>query len=106
MLNKNELATFNKELGGKKYDRLPIIFSALGDHVRCKIARALIKKGTRNLSVNNIAEIVGISQSSTSQHLKILEITGVVKKKANGRHRYYSINQDDLIVVALVKAVM
>lgn len=106
MLNRSELTTFHKELKGKKYDRLPIVFNALGDPVRCKIARLLIKKGKRNLSVNNIAEIMGISQSSASQHLKILEITGVVYKEAHGRLHYYGINQMDPIVTALIRAVM
>ncbi len=106
MLSQTELATFNKELKGKQYDQLPIIFNALGDAVRCKIVRALISKGERDLSVNNIAEIMDISQSSASQHLKILELTGVVCKRSEGRHHFYNLNDSNPIVMALVKAVM
>ena len=105
MLSKDELASFNKLLRGKKYDRLPIVFNALGDPTRCKIARLLASKGIKRLSVGDIAEIIKISQSSASQHLKILEITGVVLKTKEGRHRYYEINHTDQVVNALVHAI-
>lgn len=110
MLSKQELNTFHKALHGAQYDRLPIIFNALGDPVRCKIARLLIQTEQdperRLLSVGDIADVVRISQSSASQHLKILEITGVAFKEKQGRHRYYRLNQTDPIVNALVQAVI
>lgn len=105
MLSRRELQSFNKSLRGKKYDRLPIVFNALGDPTRCKIARLLIGKGKKRLSVGDITKVVGISQSSTSQHLKILEITGVVLKTREGRHRYYEMNRADPIVGALIGAI-
>jgi ArsR family transcriptional regulator len=106
VLNKKELTAFNKALGGRESDRLPVVFDALAEPTRCKIARLLINKAKRKLSVGDIAEVLGISQSSASQHLKILEVTGIVVKKREGRHRFYDINRADPIVAALTKAVM
>lgn len=105
MLQKRELNKFNKALQGKQYDRLPIMFNALGDPTRCKIARLLINKGDRKISINDISEIVSISQSSASQHVKILEITGIAHKVSAGRSRYVELNSDDPIVKALARAI-
>ena len=106
MLDAREKAAFNKALGGKQSERLPIIFNALADATRCKIARLLIKKGKHELSVGDICDVIGISQSSASQHLKVLEITGVVNKTRRGRHVFYHVEDNDPIVAALIKAVL
>jgi ArsR family transcriptional regulator len=106
MLNPQEKKTFEKALGGKRFDRLPIIFNALSDPTRCKVARLLIRKGKRQLSVNDIREVVGISQSALSQHLKVLEVTGIASRRREGRKMFYSLCSDDPIVGALIKAVL
>jgi DNA-binding transcriptional ArsR family regulator len=106
MLDAREKKAFERALGEKRFDRLPIIFNALSDKTRCKVARLLIKKGARELSVNDIRDVIGISQSALSQHLKVLEVTGIAQKRREGRRMFYSLRSDDPIVGALIKAVL
>ncbi len=106
MLSHEELQQFNRTLGDKKYDRLPIIFSALSEPNRCKIVRLLIEKGEDSISVADISRIAGISQSLTSQHLKLLLVTGLIRKERSGRNVFYHLNTEDPIVTALAKAVL
>lgn len=106
MLSQKELQQFNRTLGDKKYDRLPIIFSALSEPNRCRIVRLLIEKGEDSISVADISQVAGISQSLTSQHLKLLLVTEIVRKERSGRNIFYHLNTDDPIVTALTKAVL
>jgi len=54
----------------------------------------LLKKET--MSVNAIAEALGITQSATSQHLRVLKGAGLVKDERQGYWIYYSLNRDTL----------
>lgn len=48
------------------------------------------------LSVNTIAESLGISQSAVSQHLRILKQAGMVTDERKGYHIFYSLNKASL----------
>ncbi|MCA9369901.1 MAG: winged helix-turn-helix transcriptional regulator [Pseudomonadales bacterium] len=48
--------------------------------------------GQRARTVQELVVQTGKSQSSTSQHLKILRETGVVEVSAMGRYRVYSLS--------------
>ncbi len=69
-------------------DRMAAIFGALSHATRVEIVRA-ISDGPKG--VNAIAKATGISQSSASQHLAILERVGLVKVEKRGTSRIYSI---------------
>jgi DNA-binding transcriptional ArsR family regulator len=68
-------------------------FKVLSVETRIKIIE-LLKAGP--LSVNTIAEALGISQSAVSQHLRILKNAGLVADERRGYHIYYSLNKDKL----------
>ena len=68
-------------------------FKVLSVETRIKIIE-LLKAGP--LSVNTIAEALGISQSAVSQHLRILKHAGLVADERRGYHIYYSLNKDKL----------
>ena len=68
-------------------------FKVLSVETRIKIIE-LLKAGP--LSVNTIAEAMGISQSAVSQHLRILKQAGLVADERKGYHIYYSLNKDRL----------
>lgn len=68
-------------------------FKVLSVETRVKIIE-LLKAGP--LSVNTIAEALGISQSAVSQHLRILKQGGLVTDERKGYHIYYSLNRDKL----------
>jgi DNA-binding transcriptional ArsR family regulator len=68
-------------------------FKVLSVETRIKIIE-LLKAGP--LSVNTIAEALGISQSAVSQHLRVLKQAGLVADERKGYHIYYSLNKDKL----------
>lgn len=46
------------------------------------------------LNVGQIVEAVGVSQPTVSHHLAILRAAGLVNVRNEGKHSYYTINQD------------
>jgi DNA-binding transcriptional ArsR family regulator len=102
MLNPREIGKL-RSLMKRQDDRLPIVFGALGDPRRCKIFRLFLKRA--RLCVSDVARTMGISMSLASQHLKILEITGLVMREQEGRTVYYRPNGTDELVQSIIKAV-
>lgn len=65
-------------------------FQAISDESRQKILLLLDKK---NLSVNGIATLAGLSQPNTSRHLAVLKNVGLVQTEKAGNSVIYSINK-------------
>ncbi|MGZ2487652.1 DNA-binding transcriptional ArsR family regulator [Rhizobium pisi] len=65
--------------------------SAMGNAKRLHILRLLAE---RELSVTVLAEEVGLSQSSTSQHLSILREQELVQTRRAAQTIYYSLQSD------------
>jgi len=84
--------------------RLHIIFDALGEQNRCNMFRLFIKN--TNLNVGEIANLLGITDSLASQHLKILENLSIVIRTKIGREVFYKINESDRAVQSIVKSVL
>ena len=53
--------------------------------------------GTNEMSVNDLIEKTGITQSNLSQHLAILKSKGIVNARRDGTHIYYSIVNKKII---------
>jgi DNA-binding transcriptional ArsR family regulator len=101
MLNAKEILKLQSLL--KHEDaRLPIVFNALGDPRRCLIFRSFLTRD--RLCVSDIARIHGISMSLASQHLKVLEVTGLLTREREGRSIYYRPNTGDELVGNIIKA--
>jgi len=103
MLTDKEAKKFNA-LVGQNDKRLAIVFKALSDPKRCRMYRLLLKGD--ELHVSDIARIMKISLPSASQHLKILEITGLLRKERRGKNMIFTVSKEDQIVGALIKAVL
>jgi len=58
-------------------------FRILGDWNRYRMMKALLE--AKELCVSDISHIVGISMSATSQHLRILELSGFVESHRMGQ---------------------
>lgn len=102
MLNAREIEKLRSVM--KREDaRLPIVFNALGEPRRCKIFRSFLAHD--RLCVSDIARASGISMSLASQHLKVLEITGLLLKEKQGRSTYYRPNTKDDLVASIITAV-
>jgi DNA-binding transcriptional ArsR family regulator len=71
-------------------------FAALADPSRAQIVAALLQ---RELSVGELAEVAGLTQSATSHHLRVLRDRQLVKFHRHGHQVYYSI--DDVHVGAM-----
>lgn len=72
------------------------VFKALGDPTRLRIIRMLASKMESNLSVSNLANKLGISQPSASQHIKVLKNVGILESSREGYHTYHNVNVDVL----------
>ncbi|GMR04849.1 MAG: hypothetical protein BMS9Abin23_0763 [Thermodesulfobacteriota bacterium] len=69
------------------------LFKILSVDKRIEIIEILKK---RDMSVNVLAEAIGISQSAVSQHLRVLKAAGLVNDKRQGYRIYYSLNGEAL----------
>lgn len=84
--------------------RLSEVFDALSDNNRCQLFRIFTKR--TNLNVSEIASILNISVSLASQHLKVLENSGLLSREKIGREVFYKVNAQDAIVDSIVKAIL
>jgi DNA-binding transcriptional ArsR family regulator len=71
------------------YTELAETFGALADSNRAKIVHSL--RG-RELCVGCLADVLGISESAVSQHLRILRTLRLVRSRKEGRLVYYALN--------------
>jgi ArsR family transcriptional regulator, arsenate/arsenite/antimonite-responsive transcriptional repressor len=67
---------------------------ALADETRQKIMNLCCCKW---LTVNEIVEALGnVTQPTVSHHLAILRDAGLVKTRSEGKHTFYTLNQEQL----------
>jgi len=90
-----------KKIYGENDFRLASIFKVLGDINRFRIVLSLIKE--TNLRVGVIAKVIDMSLPSASQHLKALELNGVLLKARRGKQVYYSLNRGNKNVKSIIK---
>jgi ArsR family transcriptional regulator len=71
--------------------QLAELFRALGDASRVRILSAITEQ---ELNVGTIAEIVGVSESAVSHHLRGLRQMRLVRARKEGREVYYALDDD------------
>ncbi len=81
-------------------ERLPLLFSALGDPRRFQMFRILAVHC--NACVTDIAALFGISLPAASQQLTILARAGLIAKEREGKTTCYHIRRKDSTVAALI----
>ncbi|MCZ8238957.1 MAG: metalloregulator ArsR/SmtB family transcription factor [Leptospiraceae bacterium] len=64
------------------------LFRALGDESRLSL---LVRLSNREACVTEIAESFGEGASTISQRLRLLRSEGLVKRRRDGKHLYYSL---------------
>lgn len=79
------------DLDQRAAERLAELFAALSDPRRVCILAALID-GERNVST--LAELVGISESGVSHHLRHLRQLRLVRARKVGRQVFYALDDD------------
>ncbi len=81
-------------INNEKLQESSEILRALAHPLRLKILEFIDKNKTIN--VNKIYNTMNLEQSITSQHLRILRVTGIVETKRNGKFIHYSIDYSKL----------
>lgn len=74
--------------------KLSSFFKVIGDETRVKIIYALSQK---EMCVNDISDILDISQSAVSHQLKQLRLEGQVKTRREGKNIYYSLDDQHVV---------
>ena len=72
------------------------VFKALGDVNRMMIIKILASNPDESLCVIDLADMLGITQPATSQHIKVLKNVGILVSKRVGNRTYYKIDVDQL----------
>lgn len=69
-------------------------FKALADQLRLKLLFELNQRG--QICVCDLTEIVGLSQSKLSYHLKVLLDANLIEREKIGTWNYYQLNNEEM----------
>lgn len=77
-------------------EKTTIMNNALSSPQRMRIMKVLGSAEVNTRSVSDVANILGMSQSTVTKHLQILHRAGFVKRKKVGSTVYYSADAEGL----------
>lgn len=77
---------------------LPHLFAALADDTRFAIVEQLMQQG--ETPAGDLVPDAGISAPAISRHLKVLRDAGIIRQRAMGTRRLYSVRGEALRAVA------
>ncbi len=80
------------------YAGLSSLFAALADTTRVKLVHVLLRQ---ELCTCDLAATLGVSESATSQHLRLLKALRLVRSRRAGKVVYHSL--DDEHIAALIR---
>ncbi|GAA6174550.1 ArsR/SmtB family transcription factor [Sulfitobacter pacificus] len=60
-------------------------FAALGSEQRLSVLRSLVRAGPDGLSIGELGERTGVTGSTLTHHLKMLNAAGLVRQQRQGR---------------------
>jgi len=86
----------NERSAEENTERQAEMFGVLADPTRLKLVKLLCRQHKHVLCVNALAELLGVTQSAVSQHLRVLRVIGLVKAERRGYHIHYFINLEVL----------
>jgi ArsR family transcriptional regulator len=72
------------------------LFRAFSDTSRVRILSALL---TGEMNITALAEVVGISESAVSHHMRGLRQMRMVQSRRDGKEVYYSIGDEHIIAL-------
>jgi DNA-binding transcriptional ArsR family regulator len=73
------------------------LFKVLANTNRLKILQLLEQHASKPLTVNELADLLPISQGTLSTHLTKMRLTGIIKAKQSGSKMYYSIKDENAL---------
>lgn len=90
-------------MGGQQIEDASRAMKAMSHPLRLKIVCVL---GDREVSVQDIVDQVGTSQSNISQHLALMREKGVLRTRKDANRVYYRLADERMLeVIALVRDV-
>lgn len=92
---KHKVQLDQSQLDARMISEVAELFKTLGDETRLKILNALAVK--EELTVESLAEAVGISHSAVSHQLRRLKNQRVVKSRRSGRFVFYSLDDQHMV---------
>ena len=73
------------------------LFSALADPTRLKLLQILCHQSPPGCRcVNNLSQLMGITQPAVSQHLRVLKTVGLVTGERRGFRMHYMIDPEGM----------
>ena len=72
------------------------VFKALSDSTRIRLISALSEM---ELCVGEVAAALGMTLSAVSHQLRLLRRLGLVKSRREGRHVYYSLDDEHVVMM-------
>ncbi|WP_416065369.1 ArsR/SmtB family transcription factor [Rhizobium sp. ZK1] len=78
------------------YEKKAELLLVMANAHRLRVLQTLAE---REVAVNNLADIIGISQSALSQHLAKLRSKDLVKTRRDAQTIYYSVKSDKVHVI-------
>lgn len=102
MLTKEEIRITRRDIITEE-EQLPFMFGALSDMGRYRIFKLLLQR--HDLCVTDVANVLDISVPAASQQLRIMELSGLVKKERMGQMTCYCVREDDLLVKSIIKII-
>jgi DNA-binding transcriptional ArsR family regulator len=102
MLSKDKLNKIKTSIKNKE-SVFPLIFNVLGDKNRFQIFYLLANY--KDLCVSDLAYILNISIPAVSQHLKILELAGLIIPQKQNKMICYQINLNKKIIKDVLKLI-
>lgn len=91
LVDPDRVAAVRERLVGiEEAGRLAEQFKLLADPTRTRLLFALLEAG--ELCVCDLAETIGVPESSVSHALRLLRTAGIVRNRRDGRMIYYSLD--------------
>lgn len=102
MLTKGEIRTAREHITTNE-EQLPFMFNALSDMGRYRIFKLLLRR--HDLCVTDVANVLRVSVPAASQQLRIMELSGLVKRERMGQMTCYCVREDDPLVKSIIKII-
>jgi ArsR family transcriptional regulator, arsenate/arsenite/antimonite-responsive transcriptional repressor len=70
------------------------VLTALSNETRLWAFRLVVQAGSEGLSAGDIADNLNARQNTMSSHLRLLQQSGLIRSRRDGRSVIYSVNYD------------
>jgi len=77
-------------------EKLAEMFKAFSDPTRLRLIKSL-RRNNGALCVNALSNMLGVTQSAVSQHLRVLRQAGLVRGERRGNFVHYLLEKDVLV---------